>query len=94
MLTRDNEIEETMFLGLRMMEGVNVRRFKETFGTDLEVIYRPQIERMEKLGLLAIRGGNLCLTERGIDVSNQVLACGIPAGLGKISFTAKSCISR
>ena len=73
-LTRDNEIEETMFLGLRMMEGVNVRRFKETFGTDLEVIYRPQIERMEKLGLLAIRGGNLCLTERGIDVSNQVLA--------------------
>lgn len=72
-LTRDNEIEETMFLGLRMMEGVNVRRFKETFGTDPEVIYRPQIERMEKLGLLAIRGGNLCLTERGIDVSNQVL---------------------
>ena len=57
-----------------MMEGVNVRRFKETFGTDPEVIYRPQIERMEKLGLLAIRGGTCALRSGGIDVSNQVLA--------------------
>lgn len=73
-LTRDNEIEETMYLGLRMMRGVDLNRFKKTFGVDARVIYQRQLQRLEALGLVWIREDALGLTDRGVDVSNQVLA--------------------
>lgn len=73
-LTRDNEIEETMYLGLRMMRGVDLNRFKKTFGVDARVIYQRQLQRLEALKLVWIREDALGLTDRGVDVSNQVLA--------------------
>lgn len=73
-LTRDQEIEETMYLGLRMTEGVDLERFRETYHTPAETIYQKQIETLERQGLVRIGGGRLKLTKRGVDVSNRVLA--------------------
>lgn len=73
-LTKDNQIEETMFLGLRVLEGVSKEQFREQFSCELRVVYRKELEKLEKEGLLEEEGDFVRLTSRGIDLSNPVLA--------------------
>ena len=73
-LTKDNQIEETMFLGLRVLEGVSKEQFREQFSCELRVVYRKDLEKLEKEGLLEEEGDFVRLTSRGIDLSNPVLA--------------------
>ena len=73
-LTRQEEIEETMYLGLRMMQGVNLQGFQKSFGVRVETLYKETLEKLERQGLLRIKDGCLRLTDSGIDVSNAVMA--------------------
>lgn len=73
-LTKDNRIEETMFLGLRLAQGVDIRKFRKTFGCTVWQVYGKQIRQLEEKGLLEIQDGYIRLTSKGIDISNQVLA--------------------
>lgn len=66
-LTENEELEETMFLGLRKMEGVALT--KKLLG-----VYEPVFEKLEREGLLLRENGRARLTELGIDVSNYALA--------------------
>ncbi len=73
-LTQTDQMEEFMFLGLRMMEGISPAEFEEQFGRTLMEVYGKQIEKLEKKELLKFneQSGRFALTLRGIDVSNQV----------------------
>ena len=73
-LTKDNQIEETMFLGLRVLEGVSKEQFREHFSCELNVVYRKELEKLEQEGLLEEEGDFVRLTSLGIDLSNPVLA--------------------
>lgn len=73
-LTRKDAMEEFMFLGLRKMEGVSRRRFREEFQTEMEEIYGTVIEELCRQGLLETAGDRLRLTRKGIDVSNYVMS--------------------
>lgn len=73
-LTRQEQMEEFMFLGLRMMEGVDPEKFRLCFGKTMEEIYGKQIRELEEQGLLRREGRRLRLTARGIDVSNVVFS--------------------
>ena len=79
-LSAEEQMEEFMFLGLRLTCGVSFREFEESFGKSVEEIYPGVIERLENQGLLCIshdEQGNqtgICLTEFGLDVSNRVMA--------------------
>lgn len=66
------QMEETMFLGLRMTEGIDRERFRKEFGISVEEVYGDAVTRLEMLGLLRAHGGRLCLTRKGISLSNQV----------------------
>ena len=66
-LTRQEEQEETMFLGLRKTEGVLLTE-------ELLEVYKETIQRLERKRLLLWEGGRVRLTELGIDVSNYALA--------------------
>ena len=70
----DSQMEEFMFLGLRMTEGVSTGRFRELYGREIEDVYGDVITKYEKLNLLERFGQNLRLTEKGLDVSNTVMA--------------------
>ena len=62
-----------VFTGLRKKEGFDIRDFEDTFGTDFFDVYDPML--ITKLrGLVKIEGFVLQLTEKGLDVSNQVMA--------------------
>lgn len=74
LLTRQEKMEEFMFLGLRRMEGVSKKRFFKEFGEELLEVYGEIIKKQEKDGLVAQNEAYLWLTGRGIDVSNRVMA--------------------
>lgn len=73
-LSREEQMEEFMFLGLRLMEGVEEAGFAKAFGVSVDEVYGEIIARHEGQGLLVRKGGRLVLTPRGIDVSNVVFA--------------------
>lgn len=73
-LSRQEQMEEFMFLGLRMTSGVSAEDFSACFGEDLESIYGDVIERNLHDGLLEWRERRLALTERGLDLANYVMA--------------------
>lgn len=52
----EEQMEEFMFLGLRMMEGVSERKFYKNFGRRFEEVFPGVIEKHEKLGLLEVTG--------------------------------------
>ncbi|MBO5524517.1 MAG: oxygen-independent coproporphyrinogen III oxidase [Roseburia sp.] len=71
---RKAQMEETMFLGLRMTEGVYRTDFERDFGIPVEAVYGTVLQRLQEEQLLLKREGRIFLTERGQDVSNYVLA--------------------
>lgn len=73
-LTRQEQMEEFMFLGLRLTRGVDLEEFHMRFGKTAEEIYGKQIITFERQGLMEREGMRLRLTPRGIDVSNTVFA--------------------
>ena len=73
-LSVHEQMEEFMFLGLRMMEGISRERFAQTFGTQIEAVYQEVLLHLTEEGLLEKRAGRIYLTERGQDVSNYALA--------------------
>ena len=72
------EMEECMFLGLRMDRGVSEKTFASLFGRELSEVYGDVLRKLEAQGLLSVRmeadGSWWSLTERGVDISNRVLA--------------------
>ena len=73
-LTKKDQMEEFMFLGLRMMEGVSLEEFEKQFGKSMQEIYGNKLTKLEKHGLLEKKedSGRYALTKQGIDISNQV----------------------
>ena len=73
-LTRENEMEETVILGLRMMEGVSGEKFYQKYGKHLTDIYEETIRKYVKMGLMEADKQGIRLTESGISVSNVILS--------------------
>ncbi|MCI8484258.1 MAG: oxygen-independent coproporphyrinogen III oxidase [Lachnospiraceae bacterium] len=73
-LDQKQQIEEFMFLGLRVMEGVSKKEFFKRFGRELAEVYGEELKKFQSQGLLAQRGSRVFLTEKGIDVSNYVMS--------------------
>ncbi len=73
-LTKEDAIEEFMFLGLRKMAGVDVMDFQRRFGVPIENVYAKEIEHNIDKGLLIRQGDMLKLTEYGTDICNTVMS--------------------
>ena len=73
-LSRREKMEEFMFLGLRMIDGVSRAEFEDRFNIYPEAIYGDVFNRLSAAGLLLLSDGRIRLTEEGLDISNIVLA--------------------
>ena len=84
-LLKKEEIEEFMFLGLRMMKGISINDFYINFETSFFDIYGEVSEKLIREGLLEVsdrleytkennKDARIRLTKKGIDVSNYVMA--------------------
>jgi len=71
-LTLDDQISETMFMGLRVLSGISIVDFKKRFGISPIDKYYSEIEKLLDLGLINIQGDSIKLTEKGIPLANLV----------------------
>jgi len=65
---------ETMFLGLRMLRGVDERVFSERYGTAPQTVFHEEIEELVSRGLLESENGSLRLTRTGLLFADDVFA--------------------
>jgi oxygen-independent coproporphyrinogen III oxidase len=65
---------EALFLGMRMMQGVDMRRYHESFGVDLRDEHGDDLDRFQKAGLVEFDGDLIRLTRTGALLSNEVFA--------------------
>ncbi|MDR2888945.1 MAG: radical SAM protein [Lachnospiraceae bacterium] len=70
-LSVEEQMEEFMFLGMRLTEGVSVARFHEKFGHTIESIYGPVLNELVEKKLIEV-GDRIKLTSFGTDISNYV----------------------
>jgi oxygen-independent coproporphyrinogen-3 oxidase len=65
---------EALFLGMRLMQGVDLRRYRESFGVDLRDEHAEDLDRFCKAGLVELDGDLIRLTRTGALLSNEVFA--------------------
>lgn len=73
-LDRKAQMEEFMFLGFRMTEGIEKSRFYQSFGLTVDFVYHSVLEKLKADGLLIETPTKLYLTEQGMDLNNYVAA--------------------
>ena len=73
-LTREDEMAEFMFLGLRMTKGISKADFQRCFGCTIESVYGEVLKKYESMELLLEKDGRILLSREGIHVSNSIMA--------------------
>lgn len=73
-VSRKGQMEEFMFLGLRMTGGISRNEFEHNFGMPIEAAYVQVLPELQAQGLIEKREGRIYLTDRGMDVANYVMA--------------------
>ena len=71
-LSREGELEEEWFLGLRLNEGVNLSELRAEFGSEALRTFDSILTGLECDGLIAWTDDRVALTPRGRLVSNEV----------------------
>lgn len=73
-VTAEEQMEDHMIMGLRMMSGVDEAGFAARFGVSLADVFRNSMADLIDAGLLERTGGYLRLTKKGIPLGNEVFA--------------------
>ena len=68
----DDMKKEYMLLGLRKIDGVSIKCFKEKFGENPIYLFRNELAKLVNENLLKIDGDFIKLTNKGIDLANLV----------------------
>ncbi len=67
-------LKDTIITGLRLSEGINIKKINKKFGIDFYEKYKRIIEKYIDGGFLEIKKENLCFTDKGFSVSNYILS--------------------
>ena len=73
-LSEEDARSEAIFLGLRLMRGVDLQDYRARFGRELREELNGEIDRLKDAGLIEIDSEVLKLTSRGALLSNEVFA--------------------
>jgi oxygen-independent coproporphyrinogen-3 oxidase len=73
-LKEEDARSESIFLGLRLMRGLDLEDHRTRFGFDLRDRYDADLNRLREAGLIEIDEGLMRLTRRGALLSNEVFA--------------------
>lgn len=73
-LTRQEQLEEEIFLGLRLLGGIDVKNVNQKFGIDFEKKYAKILEKYISTGHIVCEEGVCKFNYSGILVSNTILS--------------------
>ena len=71
-LTMEERLEEEMFLGLRLSEGVDLAVISDKYGQNVEVLYQVAINQLIEKGYLMREDHRISLTRQGLLMANDV----------------------
>ena len=71
-LTKEDEMAEFMYLGLRCMKGISTESFEQIFQEDFDARYGDTVKELVSQGLLEKHDDWIRLTLQGINLSNRV----------------------
>lgn len=74
MLSREQLLLETIYLGLRTIEGIDLRGFRENYGFDFIEHYKDVLDHMLVGGFVCINSDQCALTKKGLIVSDAIAA--------------------
>lgn len=72
-LTKEQMIEEEVFLGLRLIKGLDFSKINKKFNINIEQYYKKEFDKFLSLNLLKKTKKGIQLTKKGVLVSNEVL---------------------
>jgi len=73
-LNEEDARSESVFLGLRLMRGIDLEHYRARFGKDLREEYDGELLKLSEAGLIEIDEELIKLTTRGVLLSNEVFA--------------------
>jgi len=73
-LSEADACSEAIFLGLRLMRGIDLETYRSRFGRNLREEDKGELDRLREAGLIEICNERLRLTTRGALLSNEVFA--------------------
>ncbi|WP_209122979.1 radical SAM family heme chaperone HemW [Alkalihalobacillus sp. BA299] len=71
-LSKSEQMEEEMFMGLRKLDGVSLEKFKKRYGIDVLEVYSKQIATLLERQLVSIDHNRIKLTKKGVFLANEV----------------------
>ncbi|HGH7838040.1 TPA: radical SAM family heme chaperone HemW [Streptococcus agalactiae] len=71
-LSKNEMMEEELFLGLRKKEGVSIGKFEQKFGTSFEKRYGQIVQKLQSDGLLKENNGFIQMTKKGLFLGDTV----------------------
>lgn len=71
-VTKQEQMEEEMFLGLRKTAGVSISSFEKKYAENPLRLFHEAISEMTSRGLLQIKADSICLTHQGKFLGNEV----------------------
>ncbi|WP_102400144.1 radical SAM family heme chaperone HemW [Haloimpatiens massiliensis] len=72
--TSKEDMEEYIFMGLRKIEGISKKEFKEKFNRDIYIIYGDIINKYKAMNLIIENEDRMFLSTEGIQVSNVIMS--------------------
>jgi oxygen-independent coproporphyrinogen-3 oxidase len=73
-LSREEAAADALFMGLRLVEGVDVAALGRRYGLDLVARHGPALEPAREAGLLRVEGTRWRLSREGMLLSTEVLS--------------------
>jgi oxygen-independent coproporphyrinogen-3 oxidase len=74
LLTEHEAQAEAIFLGLRMMRGVDLREHEKQFGVGVRSMYEEDLKRLKEAELIEFDKDIMRLTRKGVLLSNEVFS--------------------
>ncbi|HAT4245617.1 TPA: oxygen-independent coproporphyrinogen III oxidase [Clostridium perfringens] len=72
--SKNDNMEEFMFMGLRKINGIDENEFKNRFSMNINYVYGEILNKYIGEGLLIRESGRIFLSEKGIEISNVIMA--------------------
>ncbi|ELC8423477.1 oxygen-independent coproporphyrinogen III oxidase [Clostridium perfringens] len=72
--SKNDNMEEFMFMGLRKINGIDENEFKNRFSMNINDVYGEILYKYIGEGLLIRESGRIFLSEKGIEISNIIMA--------------------
>jgi oxygen-independent coproporphyrinogen-3 oxidase len=79
-LSPGEQVEEALFMALRLTAGVSLDAVARTYGVDVWRTWGGRLAPCLEAGLLVLAGDRLRLTRRGMLLANEVMSAFLAAG--------------